>query len=133
MSLRDLLNKHFETSNQVKFAIAAGVEQSTVSRWKNHDIPPTYENCLRIAKALNTHPSKIFEAAERPEFNDLFNFYSPEYQPKEPQQPGVSEVQQIFDALSHEAQTFALSQLRAFSAFEKTRKLTTKKERTRNV
>lgn len=82
MKLVDMLNQWFAKNSQTKFAAAAGVQQSTVSRWKNTQIPPTFENCLRIARALNADPLDIFDAADKPEYKELFRFFLPDYKPK---------------------------------------------------
>jgi transcriptional regulator with XRE-family HTH domain len=76
-----LLNQWFKEHSQTEFAAAAGVQQSTVSRWKNEKKPPTFENCLRIARAMNEDPTRIFEAADRSEFIELFKYFFPDYKP----------------------------------------------------
>jgi transcriptional regulator with XRE-family HTH domain len=82
MKLVDILNQWFKEHSQTEFAAAAGVKQSTVSRWKNAQVPPDFENCLRIAKALGKDPLIIFRAADRPKFAELYEHFFPDYQPK---------------------------------------------------
>lgn len=79
MKLHQLLAEHFQEHSQTEFARKAGVQQSTVSRWKNGDIPPTFENCLRIALALDRDPQEIFAAADKPEFALLYRQMFPEW------------------------------------------------------
>lgn len=110
-------------NSQAAFAESAGVEQSTVSRWKNHGIPPTFENCLRIAKAMNKHPMMIFEAAGHPEFEDIFRFFSPDYQPTEPQLPvaETSEDRQLlrdFHEMTDEMKAFVVKKLKECIEFD---------------
>jgi transcriptional regulator with XRE-family HTH domain len=72
MTLKELLNQYFSEHKQVEFANAAGVAESTVSRWKNRDAPPTFENCLWIAMGLDRDPYEIFKAAGHPEYGKLY-------------------------------------------------------------
>ncbi len=81
MELVDLLNQWFSNNSQDEFARAAGVTPSAVSRWKNGVAPPTFENCLRIAKAMRVDPLDIFAAAEKPEFTELYKHFLPDYAP----------------------------------------------------
>ncbi len=109
MKLVDILNQWFKEHSQTEFAEVAGVKQSTVSRWKNAQVPPDFENCLRIAKALNEDPLTIFKAADRPEFAELYKFFFPNYQPKpEPiADPGIicdehKKLHMYFERILHE-------------------------------
>ena len=77
MELVDFLNQWFNENSQAKFAELAGVQQSTVSRWKNSKTPPSFESCLRIARAMGKSPIEIFEAVGRSEFIDLFKYFFP--------------------------------------------------------
>lgn len=79
MALVDLLIQWFKDNSQVEFANSAGVTESAVSRWKNGKVDPTFENCLRIAKALNADPIDVFKAADRENYIDLFKHFLPDY------------------------------------------------------
>lgn len=82
MKLVELLNQWFREHSQTELAASAEVKQSTVSRWKNIKTPPSFESCLRIARAMNEDPVVIFEAADRQEFVGLFNHFCKGYEPK---------------------------------------------------
>lgn len=107
MTLYELLIQWFKEHSQTEFAEKAGVQESTVSRWKNKEVPPTFENCLRIARAMNEDPRKIFEAANKPQFAELFESFLPGYKPPEPtpaaefscQDPSHSDWHKLLDAI----------------------------------
>ena len=111
MTIGDMLNQYFRTNNQAKFARAIGVKESTVTRWKNNDIPPNFENCLRIARLFGKHPKEIFEAAGREEYYELFIFFFPGYQPVAQPTPMVGEDQKKIDSFSPEMRAFVRGKL----------------------
>ncbi len=82
MGLLTLLNQYFREHSQAELANNIGVTQSIVSRWKNNQETPNFENCLRLAKELNKSPLEIFDAIGSEKFAELFKSFLPEYEPK---------------------------------------------------
>ena len=120
MTIGDMLNQYFRTNHQAKFARAIGVKESTVTRWKNNDIPPNFENCLRIARLFGKHPKEIFEAAGRKEYTELFVFFFPEYQPVEKPPEIVGEEQKQIDSFSPAMRAFVIGKLNECKELDKT-------------
>lgn len=101
-SFSAFLKTQLEESRQVGLAKAIGVSETAVSRWVNDESFPDFENCMRIAKYFNLSPVHLFEMLERPEAVELYNWFLPEYVPKDLSLEFVyqdSEIRNLHDML----------------------------------
>jgi transcriptional regulator with XRE-family HTH domain len=76
------LRVQLEGQAQASLARAAGVTETAVSRWLADKTLPSFESCMRLARYFNISPAHLFEMIQRPDYVDLYNFFQPNYTPK---------------------------------------------------
>jgi PAS domain S-box-containing protein len=68
-----------ERGTSASFARRLSVSQATVTRWVMGKSEPDFESCIRIADYFEIDPRQVFQLADKPGFEELYNRTFPEY------------------------------------------------------
>jgi len=68
-----------ERGTSASFARRLSVSQATVTRWVMGKSEPHFESCIRIADYFEIDPREVFQLADKPGFEELYNRTFPEY------------------------------------------------------